>query len=215
MKPSQAVTAAIALLLLVAAAQMLVSTSSIGSSSLGLRQGDQHPPLFEWVQPAEVCRDFNNVDDLIKAVENNVPCIRPIRDMFLDIEVSSWSTSAHVQLTVLSKQQERLIKQTLRKWHKIMFACRMMINCIQDAIFQVKNGSDLRIPFGFRAKLLGWLGGSLDLEERVRHDQKVLHVYNRRTKTTTAFNPLRSKRPLPKSDRDPKKFIQETLERTE
>ena len=33
-------------------------------------------------------------------------------------------------------------------------------------------------------------------ERRARRGQRLLHVYNRHTKSTTAFNPLRSKRPL-------------------
>ena len=72
----------------------------------------------------------------------------------------------------------------------------------------------MSIPAGFAAKVRGWLGGDAALERRVRRGQRLLHVYNRHTKSTTAFNPLRSKRPLPKAEKDPREFIREALDKS-
>ena len=52
----------------------------------------------------------------------------------------------------------------------------------------------------------GWMGGDRDLIQKF-HKQEVVQVFNRFTRTTTIFNPLRASRPQPKMEQDPIEYV--------
>lgn len=78
--------------------------------------------------------------------------------------------------------------------------------------FEVLQGK-LSLPETFTPKVQQWLGHDPNLFRDVLR-QRVLHVYNKYTKTTTVYNPLRASRPLPKTDQDPKTFLQDFIDRS-
>ena len=88
--------------------------------------------------------------------------------------------------------------------------------CFKGGVVEltVKSAASLKLPPEFGAKVRKWLGFKRDLMAQL-YDQKVLHAFNPLTGTTTAFNPLRSARPLPRTVKDPLQFVKEYVKESE
>ena len=104
MKTSNAVLLTSVLLFLLTVTQLMSHFSSNHrlkaneSFDLNDRSPDQR---FEFLDADRVCDDLDTVDDIMQAVERDLPCTRDIRDRFLDIEVRRYQINS-VTRTVLN-----------------------------------------------------------------------------------------------------------------